>query len=209
MPDKVSRSRSWWKLVLTGLLAFAFGLAAIALPARIMFEGILDLIFGKVKPQSGGMSVVAILLALVALVAVDGLLNLFGTGTTAKGATRLRGVVGIAVAIAAVFWPGITAYVAVELIGLWVVLVGVLELIFVKDSSADAKDRTLLIIAGTAAIVIGIGMMRWVFTGAVLVSALVGIAAAARGVSLIMSGVRERAHQFDERRNLATGGRAA
>jgi hypothetical protein len=35
-------------------------------------------------------------------------------------------------------------------------------------------------------------MMRWVFGGAVLVSAVVGIAAAARGVSLIVSGIHER-----------------
>jgi uncharacterized membrane protein HdeD (DUF308 family) len=209
MPDKVSKSRSWWKLVLTGLLAFAFGLAAVVLPARIMFEGILDLIFGKAKPTSGGMTVVATLLALVALVAVDGLLNLFGTGIMAKRATRLRGAVGVAVVIAAIFWPGITAYVAVKLIGLWAVLVGVLELIFAKDSGADAKDRTLLIIAGIAAIVIGIGMMKWVFTGAVLVSVLVGIAAAARGVSLIMSGIRERANQFSEKGKPAAGERAA
>ena len=90
-------------------MAFALGLAAIILPARIMFQGILDLIFAKAKPLSGGMTVVAALLAL----------------------------------------------------------------------------------------------------GAVLVSAIIGIAAATRGVRLIMSGIREPANQFDERRKLATGGRAA
>jgi uncharacterized membrane protein HdeD (DUF308 family) len=56
----------------------------------------------------------------------------------------------------------------------------------------DAKDRAVLIIAGIAAIAIGVGMMRWVFGGAVLVSAVVGIAAAAHGVSLIVSGIHER-----------------
>jgi uncharacterized membrane protein HdeD (DUF308 family) len=209
MPDKVSKSRSWWKLVLTGLLAFALGLAAVVLPARIMFERILYVIVGKAKPLSGDMTAVAALLALIALVAADGLLNLFGSGIMATRATRIRGVAGVAVAIAAIFWPGITAYVAIELIGLWAVLVGVLELIFAKDSSVDAKDRTYLTIAGIAAIVIGIGMMRWVFTGVVLVNVLVGIAAAARGVSLIISGIRERANELNDKRKLATGGRAA
>lgn len=51
-----------------------------------------------------------------------------------KRATRLRGVLGVAVAVAALFWPGRTAYAAVELIGLWPVLVGVLELYFVRFS---------------------------------------------------------------------------
>lgn len=209
MPNKLSKSRSWWKLVLTGLLAFAFGLAAILLPGRIMFARVLDLVFGKAKPPSGGMTVIAALLALVALVAIDGLLNLFGTGVMAKRAARLRGVMGVAVAIAAVFWPGMTAFVAVELIGVWAVVVGVLELIFAKDSSGDGKDRALLTIGAIAAIVIGIGMMRSVFAGAVLVSAVVGVAAAARGISLIVSGIYQRGHDFGEPNKPATGKRAA
>jgi uncharacterized membrane protein HdeD (DUF308 family) len=125
----------------------------------------------------------------VVLVAVDGLINLFGEGLIDKNVARIRGTAGIAVAIAAVFWPGITAFVAVELIGLWAVLVGILELAFVRDS---AKDRALQIIAAVALILIGVGMMRWVFAGAVVVSAVVGVAAAARGVSLILSGIHER-----------------
>jgi uncharacterized membrane protein HdeD (DUF308 family) len=184
--------RSWWKLILTGVLAFAFGIAAVLLPANIMFARILDVIFGQAKPLSGGMTAVAALLALVALVAVDGLINLFGDGVIDKRVARIRGIVGLAVALAAIFWPGITAFFAVELIGLWAVLVGVLELIFARESGKDAKDRAVLIIAGIAAIAIGVGMMRWVFGGAVLVSAVVGIAAAARGVSLILSGIHER-----------------
>jgi len=188
--------RSWWKFVLTGILAIAFGIGAVALPAHIMFGRILDVIFGQAKPLSGGMTAVAALLALVAVVAVDGLVNLFGAGVMAKRASRIRGVVGVAVAIAAVFWPGKTAFVAVELIGLWAILIGVLELILARYSGEDARDRTPLIIAAIASIVIGVGMMKWAFAGAVVISAVVGIAAAARGVSLIMRGISERSHQF-------------
>jgi len=81
------------------------------------------------------------------------------------------------------------AYVAVNLIGLWAILIGVLELDSARHS---AKDRALLIIAAFASIAIGVGLMRWVFAGAVLVSAIVGIAAAARGVSLIVSGIHQQ-----------------
>ena len=72
---------------------------------------------------------------------------------------------------------------------MWAVLVGILELAFVRDS---AKDRALQIIAAVALILIGVGMMRWVFAGAVVVSAVVGVAAASRGVSLILSAIHER-----------------
>ena len=113
-----SRHLSWWKLILTGLLAIAFGIAAMMLPAGIMFGRILDIIFGEAKPPSGGMTAVAALLALVALVAIDGLVHLFGTGVVGKPGAWIRGVIGVATAIAAIFWPGATAYVAVQLIGL-------------------------------------------------------------------------------------------
>jgi hypothetical protein len=63
------------------------------------------------------MTAVAVVLALIALVAVDGLINLFGAGVMDERAARIRGIVG-AVALAALFWPGLTAFVAVELIGL-------------------------------------------------------------------------------------------
>lgn len=64
--------RSWWKRVLTGILAIAFGLCAVAFPAGIMFGRILDVVFGQAKRWSGSMTVIAALLAIVALVAVDG-----------------------------------------------------------------------------------------------------------------------------------------
>jgi len=189
---------SWWKLVLMGLLAIAFGIGAVALPANIMFGRILDVIFGKATPLSGGMTAVAALLALVALVAVDGLVHLFGASGTDKQWKRIRGIAGVAVAIAAVFWPGRTIYAAVELIGLWAVLIGVLELFVARTSGGSAKDRALLILEAISAIVVGVAMMIWVFAGAVVASAIVGVAAAARGVSLIISGIHARTNRVEE-----------
>src|SRR5258708_38304513 len=97
----------------------ALGLASFLLPAKIMFSRILDVIFGEAKPLSGSMTATAALLGLVALVAVDGLVHLFGTGVTEKRVTRLRGVIGVAGAIAAAFWPGNTGYFSVCRVGAW------------------------------------------------------------------------------------------
>jgi uncharacterized membrane protein HdeD (DUF308 family) len=187
---------TWWMLVLTGFLAFTFGIAAIILPGGIMFGRILDVIFGEAKPLSGSMTAVAALLGLVAVVAIDALINLFATGVTDKRASRIRGVVGIAVVIAAIFWPGRTVFAAVELIGLWAIIVGFLELVPARFASKPGKDRALFMTAAIASIVVGVGLMRWAFAGAIIISALVGIAAAARGFSLIVTGVSERTEQF-------------
>ena len=190
------KQRTWWKLVLTGFLAIVFGLCAVAFPGGIIFGRILDVILGSAKPLSGSMTAVAALLALVALVVVDGLVNLLETDVKDKRSNTLRGVMGLAVAIAAIVWPGKTAYFAVELIGLWAIVVGVLELSVARYSHERRKYRALLILAAIASILIGVGVMIWAFVGAVVISALVGIAAIARGTSLIMSGISER-NQLD------------
>ena len=195
--NDASEQKSWWNLVLTGLFAIAFGVAAIMLPGRIMFGRILDVIFGKAEPLSGSMTAIAILLALIALIAIDGLINLLGATTTDKQDRRLRGALGIAVAAAAVLWPGKTAYGAVELIGVWAVSIGVLELSFGIDGGGSS--RALMILAAIASIVFGVGVMLSPFAGAVLVSALVGVASAARGISLIISGIAKRTHQLNEK----------
>jgi uncharacterized membrane protein HdeD (DUF308 family) len=183
----------WWKLVLTGMLMLVFGIAAILLPARLVMIRMLDVVFRLSKPPSGSMMAIAALLALVALIAIDGLLNLFHAGIMEeKRGSRIRGVIGIAVAVAVILWPGRTANVAVDLIGAWAVLIGILELVFVTSHEKQAKGRTAKIIASLASIAIGVCMMTWVFMGAVLVSAVVGTAAAIRGIMLIVSGIRER-----------------
>jgi len=202
-----STNRSWWKQVLIGVVAIAFGICAIAFPAGVMFNRLLDVIFGVAKPLSGSMTAVAAMLALVALVAVDGLANLFGTGVMDKRGARIRGVIGVATGIAAISWPGRTAYIAVELIGLWAITIGVLELLFARYSRESGKNRALLIVAAIASMAVGVGLMWWAFAGAVVISAMVGIAAMARGVSLMMSGISLRLHQDD--RQPALGGKAA
>jgi uncharacterized membrane protein HdeD (DUF308 family) len=189
--------RTWWKRVVTGILAIAFGLCAIAFPAGIILDRILEVILGQAKRYSGSMTAVAALLALVAWVAIDGLVHLSGTGAQNNRTARLRGAAGVAVAIAAIIWPGRTAYISVELIGLWAILVGALELSVARYSHETGKYRALLVLAAIASILIGVGVMIWAFVGAVVISATVGVAAMARGISLMMSGFSER-NQLDK-----------
>ena len=187
-----SRAR-WWKLVLTGVLVLVFGIAAILLPARVVMMRILDVVFRIAEPQSGSTTAFAAMLALVALVATDGLLNLFHAGVMEeKRGSRIRGLAGIAVAVAVILWPGRTAHVAIDLIGAWAVLIGILELVFVTPHEKQAKGRNATIVGSLASIAIGVCMMTWVLMGAVLVSLIVGVAAAIRGIVLIVAGIQER-----------------
>ena len=193
---------SWWKSVWMGSLAIVFGLCAVAVPVGIMFGRTLDVIFGQAKRFSGSMTAVSALLALVALVAIDGLVHLFRTGIKDKSTSRLRGIAGVAVAIAAIFWPGQTAYIAVELIGLWAILVGVQEFLAARFLRESSKDRSLLVFAAIASVLMGVGVMIWDFFGVAVISAIVGVAALARGVTLMMSGISEH-RQMDKHQAVA------
>ena len=116
---------SWWKRVLMGILAIAFGLCAVTFPAGIMFSRVLDISFGQAKRDSGSMTAVAALLAIVALLVVDGLAHLFGKDGKDKRITKFRAVAGVVVAVLTILWPRQTAYIWVELIGFWAIVVGV------------------------------------------------------------------------------------
>jgi len=200
--DNTEKRSSWWKRVLIGILAIAFGLCAVAFPAGIMFGRIVDVVFKDAKRYSGSMTAVAAQLAIVAGAAIDGLVHLFGESAKAKRTAQLRGIAGVAVATAAILWPGQTAYISVELIGLWAILIGVLELFASRFLRETEKDRVLMVFAAIASVLIGVGVMIWTFVGAVVISAMVGIAAIARGVSLILSGFSER-NQLDKEQALA------
>ncbi|HXY02095.1 MAG TPA: hypothetical protein VEI49_00895 [Terriglobales bacterium] len=96
---------SWWNQALIGLLAIAFGISAVVLPTGIMFGRILGVISRVAEPLSGSMAAVASLL--VGLIAVDGLVNLFGMDVVDKRTARVRGIIGVVTATAV--WPGKTA----------------------------------------------------------------------------------------------------
>src|SRR4051794_19861430 len=86
-------SRNWWALVLRGVAAVLFGLAAIFWPGITLLS--LVLLFG-------------------AFAFIDGVLAIAAAITGASRQTRwwvlvLEGIAGIAAAVAAAVWPGITA----------------------------------------------------------------------------------------------------
>lgn len=183
----------WWMLSLMGLLAIVFGIALILLPVHILALRIVEVIFRQAGRFSAGMTGLAAFLGILAVVAVDGLLNIFAPGIMmGSRASWIRGGAGVAVTIAAICSPDWTVVGAVQLIAVWAMLVGVLELVFARYVAKDATDRALFVVAAIASMAIGIGILEWVLIGAVVVSAVVGVAAMVRGSSLIVLGVKSR-----------------
>src|SRR5215216_2831266 len=106
-------ARNWWALVLRGVFAVLFGLAAFFWPAITLAA--LVLLFGAYALADGLFAVVA------AITGAD--------RQTRWWALLLEGIAGILAATATVLWPGLTALALLYLIAAWAILTGVLEIV--------------------------------------------------------------------------------
>jgi len=173
--------RSWWGLALRGLLSILFGIALF------------------VRPDLG-------LLALIVLVGayflVDGVLALFNAFRVQAGHRRwwallLEGLLGIAVGLITLVWPGVTATTLIYLIAAWAIVTGVLEIISAIRYAKEMENEWLLVVAGIASVVFGIFMAINPGAGITAVMWVIGAYAILFGALLIVAGLRARSYADD------------
>jgi uncharacterized membrane protein HdeD (DUF308 family) len=105
-------AQNWWAIAIRGVLGILFGLVALFLPGATMLS--LVLLFG-------------------AYAFVDGVFGIISAVRAARQGERwgllvLEGIVDIATAAIAFFWPGITVVAFVLLVAVWAILTGALML---------------------------------------------------------------------------------
>jgi uncharacterized membrane protein HdeD (DUF308 family) len=169
-------TRSWWLLLLRGLVAIVFGLLTWFQP---------------------GISLAALILLFGAFVMADGIL---GTWTAIAGrkdneywwVLLLEGLVGIGIGLLAFFAPGITALAILFYIAIWAIATGVLEIAAAVRLRREIKGEWMLILAGLASVVLGILLMARPGVGALAVLWLIGFYAIVFGVLLVILAFRAR-----------------
>jgi uncharacterized membrane protein HdeD (DUF308 family) len=170
-------SRFWWTLVLRGVLAVGFGLAALIWPGITL--RVLVWLFGFYAVVDG-------LLALAALL-VGGRL-----ASGRRGWLIVEGVVGIAAGLFTFLWPAITALVLLYLIAAWAVVTGLLELVAAVRLRRELRGEWLLALAGILSVVFGVFVAARPGEGAIAIVSVVGVFAIAFGVALLVLGARLR-----------------
>jgi uncharacterized membrane protein HdeD (DUF308 family) len=171
--------RNAWTLILRGVLAVLFGLAAFFWP---------------------DITLTALVLLFAAYALVDGM---FALAAAIKGADRdtrwwallLEGITGIAIALITVFWPGITATALVYLIAAWAVITGVLEIVAAVRLRRMIQGEWLLALAGAVSVLFGIAVAVFPSAGAIAIIWMIGAYALFFGVLLIALGMRLRSLQ--------------
>jgi len=169
-------ARNWWALVLRGLFAVLFGIAAFALPGITL--GALVLLYGAFALVDGIFAVTSVMVG------------------RPRGmpwwAVLVEGLFGIAVGVITFLWPGITALALLYLIAAWAVVTGVFEIVAAIRLRKEIEGEWLMVLSGILSVLFGVALVVYPGAGALAVVWLIGAYAIAFGVLLIALGFRLR-----------------
>ena len=175
-PALPTMSGTWWAMVLRGIVAVLFGLAALFWPGLTLF--VLLVCFGVYALVDG-------LLAIVA-------------GIRASGGRRwlllAEGTFGLLAGLVVLFWPGEMALVLVYAISAWAIFTGLLKVLMAVAFRREIENGWLMILGGLLSVLFGIILGAMPGAGLVTLVWLVGIYALILGVALVVLGFLDRGH---------------
>ncbi len=164
----------WKVLMVRGVIGIVFGIVAMVWPvstvtALVVLWGIWALVEGisclvqAVRPEPGGNRLVSVVLGVVALVA----------------------------AFFAIFSPQVTAETLTWILGIWLILRGLLEVVGAFSKSLLAP-RWLILASAALSILLGVFFVANPGRGAVGIAVLLGIIALAWGIAFVAGGLLMR-----------------
>lgn len=168
-------ARHWWVLAVRGAFAILFGVVALVWPAITVLA--LVVLFGAFALVDGAIAV---------LVAIRGV-----TGAP-RGLLALSGAAGIALGVAAIGWPGITAFVLLMLIAAWAVATGVLEIVAAFVLRGELRGEWAYALTGAISVLFGILLFVWPVSGALAVVWMIGLFAILFGGAMVGAAFRLR-----------------
>jgi uncharacterized membrane protein HdeD (DUF308 family) len=170
-------ARNWWMLLLRGICALLFGIAAFAWP---------------------GLTLVTLVLLYGAFAFVDGALALaaaiMGGAPAPRWWLAITGLLGIAAGLATWFWPGLTALVLLYFIAFWAIATGIMQIVGAVRLRKAIDNEWFLIAAGALSVLFGVLLVVQPGTGALAVIFTIGVFAILYGVLMIAFALRLRPH---------------
>jgi uncharacterized membrane protein HdeD (DUF308 family) len=167
---------NWWALLLRGIAAVLFGLAALFWP---------------------GLTLVVLIVFFGAYALVDGVFAIVAGIRGSEGSRWLllaEGVLGALAGLVVFFWPGMTATVLLFLISAWAIFTGLLKVVMTIAFRREVENEWLMGLSGALSVLFGVVLAVWPGAGLLSLVWLVGIYALIFGVALIVLGFRARGH---------------
>jgi uncharacterized membrane protein HdeD (DUF308 family) len=175
-------ARNWWLVEIRGVAAIAFGILAFLWP---------------------GLTLLVLVTLFAAYVLIDGIALLL---SLARGepATRghrlsvgLMGILGVAVGIATIFWPGITALALLYLTAFWAITLGATQVIAAIRLRRELAGELWLVIGGLLTILFGVFILVFPGTGLLSLVWIVGAWAIVFGITNVILAWRLRGLHHD------------
>jgi uncharacterized membrane protein HdeD (DUF308 family) len=167
--------RSWWLLALRGVLALAFGLAAIFYTRITLGEFVL--LFGLYVFLDGLGSITSAMRA--------------GDPTSASWPLLLEGGVSVALGVTAWVSPRISPTL-LYLIATWGIITGILEIVAAVKLARTSTIQWCLALSGVSSVVIGMLLLGLPAAGVASVVRLLGLYAVAFGGLILVAAFRLR-----------------
>jgi len=155
-----------WALGLNGLLAIVLAIVILVWPSISLYA--LTILFGAYALATGVVGLVA---------------ALRGTVRTERAWLAFSSVLGIAVGVAVLVWPNISALALLYVIGIYAFVLGVLAISAAFYLPLETEDTVVMILSGLFAIVFAITIFAAPGAGALVVLALIAAFALVTGVT--------------------------
>jgi uncharacterized membrane protein HdeD (DUF308 family) len=171
--------RTWWSLLIRGIVAVVFGIVAIAWPDRVLellvsFFGIFVLVIG----------IVATTAALTHRAKSRNWLLMLAPG-----------LAGIVIGIITVAWPAVTTVVLVYLIAIWALVHGIGEIHNALRLRKDVEGEWMPILIGIVSVVFGIVLIVRPLAAGAVVTWLFGLFVLIMGILWLIMAFRARRWQ--------------
>jgi uncharacterized membrane protein HdeD (DUF308 family) len=179
-PILAGLAKNWWLILLRGLCAILFGILTFVWPGVTLFT--LVILYGAFAFADGILSLVA---------------AIRGGAPAPRWWLAIVGVLGIAVGILTLLWPGITGLVLLLFIAGWAIANGVMEIIGAIRLRKEIDDEWWLIASGVLSVLFGVMIAARPGVGALALIFVIGTFAIIYGIMLVSFSLRLRQHAHE------------
>jgi uncharacterized membrane protein HdeD (DUF308 family) len=162
-------AKSWWLMLLRGIVAIVFGVLAFVWPGVTLFT--LVLFYGAYALVDGAFAIGE---------------AVAGPGTAGpRWWMAVVGLVGVAAGLLTFLWPGITAIVLLYFIAGWAIATGVFEIVGAIRLRKEIDNEWLLILSGVLSVLFGAILIMRPGAGALALIWVIGTYAILAGIIYI------------------------
>jgi uncharacterized membrane protein HdeD (DUF308 family) len=167
--------RSWWLVLLRGIFAILFGVLAFVWPGLTLVA--LVTLYGIYAIADGGVALYA---------------ALAGGGPVSRWWLLFAGLLGLAVGIVTLAWPGITALALLVCIAVWALVRGIFEIVSAIQLRKVIDHEWWLIGSGMLSVLFGLVILMAPGAGAIALVWVIGAYSIAFGCLLVGLALRLR-----------------